>query len=44
MKSTMKMNVSFGICVDVIEFKEFMGKDIDKYKESFENGIWKKFL
>ena len=33
----MKINVDFAICVDVIEFEDFMGKDIDKYKESFEN-------
>lgn len=33
----MKINVDFAVCVDVIEFEEFMGKDINKYKKNFEN-------
>ena len=32
----MKVNVSFGSFISVIEFNEFMGKAINKYKEEFE--------
>ncbi len=32
----MKFNAGFAVFVDVIEFKPFMGENIDKYKEKFE--------
>ena len=40
----MKVNIDFAVCVVVIEFKEFMGKDIDKYKESFEKWYFEEIL
>lgn len=40
----MKVNVDFAVCIDVIEFKEFMGNNIDKYKECFERWYFEETL
>lgn len=33
----MKINVGFGLFIDVVEFKPFLGTDIDKYMTEFSN-------
>ena len=40
----MKVNVGFAIFVTIIEFDEFMGKDVDKYKEEFEKWYFEERL
>ena len=40
----MRINVNFAVSTDVIEFKPFMGLDINKYKEAFERWYFKEEL
>ena len=40
----MKVNVGFAVYIDVIEFKEFMGKNIDKYKKAFEDWYYEEVI
>ena len=40
----MKINVGFASYVTVIEFKEFMGTDVNKYKEEFEKWYFEEIL
>lgn len=40
----MKVNVNFGVSIYVIEFNEFMGKDINQYKEIFEKWYFDQIL
>lgn len=39
----MKVNLYFGLLVDVIEFKPFFSNDLDKYKEEFEKWYMENF-
>ena len=40
----MKINIGFDSFVTVIEFNEFMGKDVDRYKEEFEKWYFEERL